>query len=64
MDNDIKYIKYATGLLPNAADLWAILICVLAAFGKPIAWYIWMMFVFEVCLGLFSAWNFKREQNA
>lgn len=60
---DLKFIKYGVGMMSTASDQWLMLICLLAAFDKPIAWYIWVIFAIEKALSFYSAYKYKRETD-
>lgn len=60
---DFKFIRHGMGVLATASDQWLMLICLLAALDKPIAWYIWVIFGIEKLVGVWSAIQYKKETD-
>jgi hypothetical protein len=58
---DFKFIKYGVGTFATAADQWLMLICLLAAAGLPIRWYVWTLFAIEKLVAIYGAYRYKKE---
>lgn len=62
---DIHYIRHIMSAKHTAADLWLIAICVVAAFGHTVPWYMWVIFGLEgvgTLLAISRARNLKGSR--
>lgn len=46
----MKQIIRRLNTLTTAVDMWLAVICILAAFDRPIPWFVWALFAIEFAL--------------
>lgn len=51
---NVRYMRYVLRAQATAADLWLIAICLVAAFGRSVPWYMWVLFGLESAAALLA----------